>query len=139
MLKAFIARLAGFADLSLVAVRVMMGIILVWHGYGKVTHGFAIGFFRDKLGFPVAEVIAPFITFLELLGGIALIVGLFTRYLGVLYVIEFIVAAYVQAFALGKGYPGAELELLLLFVAALLATHGGGTISVDHSVRHTDM
>ena len=36
---------------------------------------------------------------------------------------------------MGKGYVGSELELLLLVAAAMLATNGGGTLSLDRLFR----
>lgn len=127
--------LSGQASVGLLLVRVMMGIILVFHGYVKV---FVIGLpaaqgFFAKVGIFLPQITAPFVSFLELIGGVLLIVGLFTRYLGVLFAIEFVVAAYTQWVTAGKGYPGAELELLLLICGLLLATHGAGPYSVDRN------
>ena len=62
-----------------------MGIILSVAGYMKLV-GIAgtIDYFT-KLGFPIPLVTAWFITLLEVSGGIALILGLFVRYLGLIY------------------------------------------------------
>lgn len=130
MLKTYVGRLSALSDLALFLLRVMLGIILIYHGYVKITHGFAIGFF-GQIGFPIAPVIGVFITFLELIGGICMVIGLFTRYLGVLFTIEFIVATWVIWFVLGHAYPTPERELLILFTSFLMATRGGGGWSVD--------
>lgn len=135
MLKNLIVRLSSLGDLALSLLRIMLGIVLVAHGYGKVTHGFAVGFFANNAHIFLPQITGPFISLLELIGGICLIIGLFTRYLGVVYVIEFIVVMYVRLFTLHVGYHGSELELMILFTAVLLATNGGGRLSVDHSVR----
>ena len=37
--------------------------------------------------------------------------------------------------ATGHGYVSSERELLMVFVSLFLATNGGGSISVDKSVR----
>jgi putative oxidoreductase len=65
-----------------------MGVILSVAGYMKLV-GIAgtIAYFT-KFDFPVPVITAWFITLLELIGGIALIVGLFVRYFGLLYTIE---------------------------------------------------
>jgi putative oxidoreductase len=134
-MKAFIARLSTFGDLARSLLRIMLGIVLTYHGYGKVFHlGFAVGPFQN-MGIPIAQITGPFISLLELIGGLCLIAGLFTRYLGVLFTIEFIVAAYVKWVVLAKGYGGSELELMILLTAVLLATGGGGQISVDKSIN----
>ena len=134
MLRSFVARISVFGDLAHVALRVLLGIVLAYHGWLKVSSGYAVGFFR-QVGIPVPELLGPVISFLELLGGLALIVGLFTRYLGVLFTIEFLVATYVKWIAMGRGYGGSELELMILLVALFMATNGGGSISVDKSVN----
>lgn len=131
----FSSKLSAQRDTGLLLLRIMMGIILIWSGWVKITKtGWAIGFF-DKVGIPIASVSGPFVTLLEGVGGIALILGFLTRILGCLYAIEFVVAAYMQWFAFGKGYPGAQLELLLLFTAVLLATHGAGKYSLDAKLK----
>ena len=91
----------GYAPVPL---RLAMGIILSVAGYMKLL-GIAgtIDYFT-KLGFPLPLVAAWFIILLELVGGIALILGLFVRYLGLLDTIEFIVAAFGSNF-LPKATP----------------------------------
>lgn len=133
-MKSLIKALSNQAGLGLALIRIMMGIVLVYHGYLKITKlGWAVGFF-GKVGIPIPSVSGPFITLLETVGGLALIVGLFTRYLGILYAIQFVVAAYLQWFFFSKGYGGAELELMLLFAGVLLATNGGGAYSLDRKI-----
>ena len=63
------------------------------------------------------------------------ILGLLTRYLGILYAIEMIVATYVQWSVFSKGFSGAQLELLLLFIGILVATHGAGKYSLDRMLK----
>ncbi len=135
-MNGFTRMLASLQEIGFLIVRVVTGAILAVHGYQKVFDmgvGNVAGFF-DKIGIPIAQVSAPFISFLELLGGLLLIVGLVTRYLGVLYTIEFIVATWAVAGPMGKGINGAHLEVMLLLAGVLLATHGGGKLSLDHMV-----
>ncbi len=111
-MKSILGTLNAQSAVALAILRVVMGIILVVAGYGKVfAGGFAIGFF-GTLGIPLPQIAGPIVSFLELGGGILLIVGLFTRYVGVLFTLEFIVAAFAQAVILEKGIMGARLELL---------------------------
>ena len=134
-MKSFFRTLNAQSAVALAILRVVMGIILVVAGYGKVfAGGFAIGFF-GKVGIPLPQIAGPIISFLELGGGILLIVGLFTRYLGVLYAIEMLVAAFVQAILLEKGIMAPRLEYLLLVGGILLATHGAGALAIDRPGR----
>lgn len=120
----------GKARWAPVPLRLMMGIILAVAGYAKLA-GMAgtIGYFT-KLGFPVPTITAWFIGLLEFLGGMALILGLFVRYLGVLYTIEFIVAT-IWAKFLVVGYAQGRLDMMLLAGGAALFCLGAGALSID--------
>ena len=134
-MKSLLGTLNAQSAVALAIFRVVMGIIFVVAGYGKVfTGGFAIGFF-GKVGIPLPQIAGPIVSFLELGGGILLIVGLFTRYVGVLFTIEFIVAAFVQAVILEKGIMGPRLEYMLIVGAIILVTHGAGALAIDRSGR----
>jgi len=113
-----------------VPLRLAMGVILSVAGYMKLV-GIAgtIAYFT-KLGFPVPVITAWFITLLELIGGIALIVGLFVRYFGLLYTIEFIVAAFWVKLPT-QGYAASRLDLMILAGAAALYFLGAGRWSID--------
>lgn len=113
-----------------IPLRLMMGIILVVAGYLKLT-GMAgtIGYFA-RLGFPVPPATAWFIALLEFFGGIALLLGLFVRYLGVLYTIEFIVAALVAKFPI-VGYTQTRIDMMLIAAPAALFFLGAGPLSID--------
>ena len=65
-----------------------------------------------------------------LCGGIALLLGVFVRYLGLLYTIEFIVAAFWVKLPT-QGYAAARLDLMLLAGAAALYFLGAGRWSID--------
>jgi putative oxidoreductase len=131
---------SGHASLGVAGVRIMMGIIFTIAGYLKFFgYGLskAIENFRGY-GIPIPEFFAPFIAVLEFGGGILLILGLFSRYLGALYCIEFIVAGWVQWVALGKGYMGARLELMLIVGGVLLATNGSGRYALGRRLGRAD-
>ena len=113
-----------------VLLRLVMGVILVMSGYGKLGNmAGTIGNFT-KWGFPIPEATAWFIALLEFFGGIALLLGLFVRYLGALYAIEFIVAALRVNLPL-QGYQASRLVLMLIAGGAALFFLGGGPFSID--------
>jgi putative oxidoreductase len=134
-MQKLIAMLSAQSGAGYLIVRVVTGLILFIAGYNKVfVQGMST--VQDNFGkmqIVVPQVLGPFIAFLELFGGLALIVGLFTRYVGVLFAIEFIVAAFTQWVTLGKGFAGARLDIMLLVAGILLATHGAGMLSVDRN------
>lgn len=128
--------LAGQSAIGYFLLRVLTGIILALSGYNKFF-GIGIGAITsnfEKWGIPLAQVSAPFIALLELVGGILLILGLFTRYVAVLFAIEFIVATWTKWAPIGAGWTGSRLEFMILFAAVLYATNGSGAYSVDSKI-----
>jgi putative oxidoreductase len=120
-----------------VPLRLAMGVILSVAGYMKLV-GIAgtIAYFT-KLDFPVPVITAWFITLLELIGGIALILGLFVRYFGLLYTIEFIVAAFWVKLP-AQGFAAARLDLMILAGATALYFLGAGRWSIDSTWLERD-
>ena len=116
---------------GITAVRVMMGIILVVAGYQKLTGGIegVAGFFGN-IGIPLPGLMAPFITALELVGGLLLLVGLGVRWLGLLFFFEHIVTAFVVVLPRG-GWNAGRLEMMLLACGLLFFLAGAGKASVD--------
>ncbi len=134
-MKSLLRTLNAQSPVALAILRVVMGIIFVVWGYGKVFGGgFAIGFLT-KAGIPLPEIAGPIISFLELGGGILLVVGLFTRYVAVLFTVEFIVAAITIANFSDKGIMGTRLEFMMLMGAIILVTHGAGALAIDRPGR----
>ena len=128
-MKGLLRALNAQSPIAIAILRIVMGLIFLLAGYAKVFNGgFAVNAFRG-MGVPLPELFGPVVSVLELGGGALLIVGVFTRILGVLYTIEFIVAALVIINL--RGLMGARLEYMILVGAIVLATHGAGTLSLD--------
>ena len=119
--------------LALLVLRLTLGIILVAHGYPKVFGG---GFhnhaeFVGKIGLP--QWMAYFSTGTEFFGGIALILGVFTRFFSFAALIEMLVIIIKVEWKHGlKG--GYELPLALAAMAFFLIFLGAGPMSLD-SIR----
>ena len=132
-MQRFMAFLASQSGIAYLLLRLMMAEILIVAGYRKIFV-FGLGAIAgnfEKYGIPLPQVMGPFIGLLEFFGGIMLAAGLFTRYLGVLFTCEFIVAAWAKWIPIGEGYAGARLDTMLIVTALVLATQGAGPISVD--------
>jgi len=142
-MKRLIEALKAQSNVGLLLVRLVAAEVLIVAGYYKF-----FGFGLDKLidnfsgyGIPLPMLSGPFIAALELVGGILLALGLFTRYLGILFTIEFIVATYVKYAIVpppAGGYAGSRIDTMLLVVAILLATNGAGRFSLDVKLRRSD-
>ncbi|MGM7776582.1 DoxX family protein [Arthrobacter sp. KNU-44] len=123
---------------ALTVLRVIVGFIFAAHGWQKFTEftiaGTQAAF--GKMGVPAADVVAPIVATIELVGGIALIAGVLTRVFGALLALDmlgalFLVHAPAGLFADKGGY---ELVLALAAAAAAVALTGAGRISIDAAV-----
>lgn len=99
--------------------RVVLGIIFVFHGVDKFQMGLSnVEAWFSSMGIP--GFLAYVVAVIELVGGIMLIVGLFTRYVSVLLVVILIgaiVTAKLSAGLLGNGnMAGYELDLGFILV-----------------------
>jgi putative oxidoreductase len=115
--------------------RIMSGLLLLQHGTTKY------------LGIPVGPMnsaspltMGGFAGILELVGGVLLVIGLFTR--PVAFILSGTMAvAYFYAHAANSFYPilnQGELAVLYCFVFLYLAAAGGGAWSADRMMRSDD-
>ncbi len=108
---------------------------MTYHGWLKLQDVSGFAGFVESLGIPAPDVMAYVVTYLEFLGGIALIIGLATRYVAALFVIEMIFTNILVKFDVGliasEGGVGAELDILVLAIALCLVLVGAGSWSVD--------
>ena len=124
------------ADLAMTIIRVIVGIAFFVHGWQKVfAFGFAgVGGFFGSLGIPAAGTFAIIVSLLELLGGLALILGIGTRIVGLLLAIDLLVALLVVHLPNGFFVSENGVELVLILGAASLAfaITGASSLSLDN-------
>ena len=80
---------ASSSGAALLAIRLVMGPMLAWHGWQKLDGGVDkfVGTV-DRAGFPLPELLARGVIMLELVGGICLTLGLLTRLWGGLLTVQ---------------------------------------------------
>ncbi|UTT69553.1 DoxX family protein [Arthrobacter sp. DNA4] len=123
---------------ALAALRIILGFLFAAHGWQKFNEWTIAGTQASfaKMGVPAADVMAPAIAVLELAGGIALILGILTRVVAALLVLDmlgalFLVHAPAGVFAANGGY---ELVLLLAAASFALALTGVVRLSLDRAL-----
>jgi len=116
--------------------RIITGIIFLAHGLQKLL-GFGLAGttgFLDSLGVPAAGIMAPLLIAVEVGGGLALILGLFSRYAVLALAIDMLVALLTvhlpNGFFVGDG--GYEFVLLLLIANLALLFLGSGALALDN-------
>lgn len=130
MLDRWFSDWARFAPLL---VRIIVGVVGIVHGWPKMKD---LGDFIAKvakMGIPLPPVFATAAALSEFLGGIALILGLFTRYAAFFFGCTMAVAVFKVHWSNGflasnKGY---EFPLVLLVACASLILSGSGPASLD--------
>lgn len=125
---------AKWADPALFVLRVTTGLVFLTHGWSKWEAGTEqIAGFLGALNFPMPELFAPILIFIEVVGGVALIAGAFTRLAAKLTGIVAIIA--LLTVHLDKGYSstngGYEYVLLLAASCLMILVMGAGNWSVD--------
>jgi putative oxidoreductase len=123
---------------GMVPLRLVVGITFLMHG-GQKLFVFGLGGTADimgKLGLPLPTLSAAVVITAELLGGLAIVSGLFARWAGVALAIEMLVAIPVARLHGGFFTPyGFELELTLLGACLTIAAVGSGGASLDRMLR----
>ena len=126
--------LAPLQKWGLVPLRLVVGITFLMHGWQKL---FAFGPAQVadillKLGIPLPSFFAVVLIAVELLGGLAIVLGLFARWASLLLVIDMTVAILVARMAGGFFIPnGFEFEFVLWGACLTIAALGSGELSVD--------
>lgn len=122
----------------MVPLRLAVGLVFLMHG-GQKLFVFGLAGTADimgKLGLPLPAVCAAIVIVVELLGGLAILLGAFTRLAGALLAFEMVVAILVARVHGGFFAPyGYEFELTLLAASLTFAFSGPGGISLE-AMRH---
>lgn len=124
-------------DFGLTLLRAIVGVVFLAHGYqkffiwgiGGVSAGFA------QMGIPAPHVSAYLAASAEFFGGLALLLGLLTRFAAIPVAITMIVAI-LQVHLKGGffGPQGVEYPLTLLIANVALIVAGGGAFALDNLI-----
>jgi putative oxidoreductase len=123
---------------GITVLRVVVGVVFVAHGGQKLfIWGFGnVAGFMGKIGVPAPLLAAVVVTLVEFLGGVALLLGVYTRSAAALLAIDMLVALLTVHIRGGFFLPnGIEFALTLLAANTALLLLGSGEASVDGVFR----
>ena len=124
--------LPPFPDLAALVGRVALGALFLTHGWPKLKDVKKPIAWVTGTGWPGGAAFAILFTLLEFFGAIAVIIGLLTQIVAVLFVLEMLATTiFVKTKMKGKFRGGYELDLAFAAFALVLALLGPGAWSVD--------
>jgi putative oxidoreductase len=118
---------------GLLLIRVALGLIFISHGWMKFNNVAGSVRFLGSVGVP--EWLAYLVMLVEVVGGVMLIAGLFTRAAAVATGVVALFAFCLVKFPAG-GLSGSELELLLAAGSFGIALAGSGRARLLHVFEH---
>lgn len=134
----FLPQLKRHEDVAYFLLRLLTGCFLVYGVWDNMTSIIRMREFVEFMrasGFVLPEVLAPFSVYTQFLAGIGLIIGLFTRWSGIIIAITFIVGIVMvhwdQTFR--EWWPAA----VLVGLGFLFATRGAGRFGIDTFLERT--
>ncbi len=131
-------------DLGMLVMRISFGLVFALYGWGHLQAIDGYQGFYGSLGIPAPEITATVVAWLEFLGGIAVIIGLLTRYFGLLLAIVMVVSSATYKIPVSlenptdifgltslAGNPSWNLDFLLFSIGLALVFMGPGKIGLD--------
>lgn len=126
-------------DYALLAMRIAIGVFFVAFGYSKLfadapgLEGFTG--MLDGLGFPLPAVLALLVGVAEFFGGIAILLGVFTRF-SAFWLIVVSLVAWISVKSVSFGFQAeGNVDLLALGLTVALFFAGPGMISVSAHMK----
>lgn len=99
-------------------IRIVVGLVFIVHGWDKIQNMEGVIGFFGSLG--LASAFAYLVAWTEFLGGLAVLLGLFSKYAAYLLAVVMVGAIYLVKFKTGFS-GGYEFDLLLLVSALAIA------------------
>ena len=117
-----------FQEWGFLLLRIALGVIFIWHGIPKLKNVSGTGSWMQSVGFRPGKFFALFAGLLELLGGVAIIIGFLTQIFAALFILQFLLIL----LTVKRKAPFKEKEFdILILGASLLLLTGGGTIALE--------
>ena len=131
-MKGMLSTFFFYGGLGVFALRLVLAVILVVHGWPKLMDLRKTAGEFAAMGFRPGGFWGPLVALLEVFGGVGLLFGFFTQTFAVLFALQFVVII-VWKLARRKPFGGIEFDLLILAGLLVLILNGGGVWSLDRA------
>ena len=126
---------AGAFSTAMLILRLVAGILMMNHGYGKLTHFEETAKFMPHLFGMSSSITTALVIFAEFFCSLFIILGLFTRLAAIPLIIAMSVAFIsVHKMNYGSGKGGGEGALIYLICFVLILFMGPGKASLDRFI-----
>ena len=123
---------ARFADVGLLLLRVTTGAFLIYQSHDNVFSAARMDEFvkfLTQFGFVYPKLLAPLSVYAQFAAGIAFVLGLFTRWFGLITAFNFVVALYMVH--LNDPVPQAWGAAVLIVLGLYFGLRGSGRYGLD--------
>ena len=122
-----------YGGAGVLVLRLAFAYVLIKHGWGKVKNPKGTAEWFSSMGFKPGKLAAFATIIVEFFGGILVAVGLFTQYVAIAAIGEFLV---ILIWKIARGNPmvgeyGYEIDLMMFGTAVALFFLGAGIYSLD--------
>ena len=128
----FLPRNARHADLGLLLLRCITGAFLIYQSHDNILSAARMDEFEKFLtqfGFVYPELMAPLSVYAQFAAGIAFILGLLTRWFGLITAFNFVVAVWMVHW--NDPVPGIWPAAILIFLGLYFGLRGSGRHGLD--------
>ena len=128
----FLTGNARYADVGLLLLRVVTGAFLIYQSHDNIFSAARMDEFEKFLthfGFAYPQLMAPLSVWFQFLAGIAFILGLFTRWFGLITAFNFCVAVWMVHW--NDPVPGIWPAAILIFLGLYFGLRGSGRYGLD--------
>ncbi|PWN07253.1 DoxX family protein [Rhodohalobacter mucosus] len=119
-------------DIALLLLRIGVGIVFIFAGWGKLTGIEGVQQFFGNIGIPLAGIMAWVVALIEFVGGIMVLIGFKARIPNILLAIIMVVAFFTTKLGdFSITAANVRVDILMFLITVSLAIMGSGGISLD--------
>lgn len=119
-------------DIALLLLRIGVGMVFIFAGWGKLTGIEGVQQFFGNIGIPLAGIMAWVVALTEFVGGLMVLVGFKAKIPNLLLATIMVVAFFTTKMSdFSITNAGVRVDILMFLITVSLAILGSGGISVD--------